>query len=634
MPSAHVLLAVSLAVASVTAPLSAAPVERSHLAAAPSMPAGEATASPVFVVMARSTYAGLSTIVHGAQARRDSVGTELVVGEVRADQLERVSAYVHAQERRCGGYFAFASRKQAEAFVAAERSGEAIFAPRAVTYTIDNHATVDHWLPAAGAAGIHASIAHLSAYQNRYYTSSHGRAAAEWIRDTWAALAKDRADVSADLFEDCSTCSTQPSVILTVQGSEWPDEVVVIGGHLDSISSAPGGNERLAPGADDDASGIATITEVIRVALADGWKPKRTVKFIGYAAEEVGLRGSAAIAQRFRADAVNVVGVLQLDMTNYNDGAPADMRIIADYSNAALQTFMAALFDEYLAPLGLTRGAYTCNYGCSDHASWTAAGFPSGMMFEAGNARGVYFPYIHSVDDTLANMDDSAVHSAKFAKFALAFLGELAKTHDDGAPGNVAPVAAFDFSVDGLSVRFTDTSTDRDGHIVARLWRFGDGSTSTETNPQKTYATVGSHAVTLTVTDDGELSDSRTAQVSVSNHAIVLANNQPADGLPARQGASQLFTLDVPAGARDLRFGLAGHADEDADLRIEFAGQVRCESNGATSSETCLLANPPPPGIYTAIVDAHTDLSGFTITGRYTEPAAEAIFADGFEKGR
>ena len=52
-----------------------------------------------------------------------------------------------------------------------------------------------------------------------------------------------------------------------------------------------------APGADDDASGIATLTEVIRVALANGWKPKRTVKFMGYAAEEVGLRGSNAIAQ-------------------------------------------------------------------------------------------------------------------------------------------------------------------------------------------------------------------------------------------------------------------------------------------------------------------------------------------------
>ena len=69
-----------------------------------------------------------------------------------------------------------------------------------------------------------------------------------------------------------------------------------------------------APGADDDGSGIATLTEILRIAMANGWKPKRTIKFMGYAAEEVGLRGSAAIAADFKAQGVNVVGVMQFDM--------------------------------------------------------------------------------------------------------------------------------------------------------------------------------------------------------------------------------------------------------------------------------------------------------------------------------
>ena len=68
----------------------------------------------------------------------------------------------------------------------------------------------------------------------------------------------------------------------------------------------------VAPGS-DDATGVATLTETLRIALASGWKPKRTVKFMAYAAEEVGLRGSNAIAQQFKANGVNVVGVLQLD---------------------------------------------------------------------------------------------------------------------------------------------------------------------------------------------------------------------------------------------------------------------------------------------------------------------------------
>ncbi|MEO7199349.1 MAG: M20/M25/M40 family metallo-hydrolase [Dokdonella sp.] len=435
MTTRHPVLATLCVLAMVLSPLAQA-VEREHAETGSSSWIGvdylahpEAGNPPVFIVTARTTYVAIQSLIHNARAKRDSLGTDLVIGEVRADQVDQISHYVHETERRCGGFFAFSSRAEAEAFLAADRSAMATLARRVDPYTIDNQITVDAWLPQVSHAAIHATIAQLSSYQNRYYSSSYGRQSALWIRDTWAALAAGRADASASLFEACSNCSTQPSVILTVQGSELPDEVVVIGGHLDSISNASGGNERRAPGADDDASGIATITEMIRIAMASGWKPKRTVKFMGYAAEEVGLYGSNAIAQQFKADQVDVVGVLQLDMTNYKNGAPADMRIVTDHSNSALKLFMAEVFDHYLAPLGLTRGTETCGYGCSDHASWTAAGFPAGMMFEAGNASGGSFPYIHSINDTLANMSDSAVNSAKFARFGLAFLGELAKTH-------------------------------------------------------------------------------------------------------------------------------------------------------------------------------------------------------------
>ena len=114
-------------------------------------------------------------------------------------------------------------------------------------------------------------------------------------------------------------------------------------------------------------------------------------------------------------------------MTNYKSGAVDDMQLISDYSNATLNAFVASLFDAYLAPTGLTRTTYACGYGCSDHASWTAAGYPAAMMFEAGDPGG-YFPLIHTTGDTLANMGESAEHSVKFARLGLAFLGELGKT--------------------------------------------------------------------------------------------------------------------------------------------------------------------------------------------------------------
>ena len=253
----------------------------------------------VFVItsaqsLATSPLRGLVT-----ENLRDRLGTSLSLVELDAQQQHALIDYMHEVEGRCGGYFAFASRAEAEEFLARDQSLIATLAPLGSAYTIDNAATIAPWLPEVNAENIRNTIAHLSSYVNRYYSSPTGLSSAEWIRDTWAALGTGRADVHAELFTGCSNCSTQPSVILTVDGTGLPDEVVVVGAHLDSIRSGSGANgspTQVAPGADDDASGIATITEIIRVALASGWKPKRTVKFMGYAAEEVGLRGSKAIA--------------------------------------------------------------------------------------------------------------------------------------------------------------------------------------------------------------------------------------------------------------------------------------------------------------------------------------------------
>ncbi len=397
--------------------------------------------APVYIVTSRDTWQGLRGLARDPVARRDGTGMPLVIAETRADRLGEIARYVHAGERRCGGYFAFPSRAQAEAFVRADRSRQAMAKSLAVPYVLDNQATVDRWLPQVQERRLYDTINHLSSYRNRYYASSFGKTSAEWIRNHWQSLAAGSSHVSTELFTACANCSTQPSVILTIQGWDLPDEVVVLGAHLDSINAGNRNDpNQLAPGADDDASGIATLTETLRIALSGGWRPRRTVKFMGYAAEEVGLRGSNAIAQSFRNGGVNVVGVLQLDMTNYRSGAVPDMNLISDYSNAALKNFAATLFDTYLAPKGLTRGSVTCGYACSDHASWTSAGYTAAMMFEAGDRNGD-FPYLNPTADTLATMGESAQNSVKFAQFALAYLAETAKTAQVRPTGGPAPVS-------------------------------------------------------------------------------------------------------------------------------------------------------------------------------------------------
>lgn len=382
-----------------------------------------------FIVTSADTFTSSPLRHLPAKDARDSLGTALKLLEVDATQRALLTDHVHENEHRCGGYFAFDSQKDAEDFLARERSLQSLLAAPRAAYSIDNHDTVAPWLPQVAEANIRATITHLSSYQNRYFSSPHGQASAEWIGDTWLALGQGRKDVHLQLFTECTNCSTQPSVILTVQGNEIPDEVIVVGAHLDSIRSGGGGlPEQFAPGADDDASGIAVITEIIRIALSSDWKPKRTIKFMGYAAEEVGLRGSNAIAQKFATDGVDVVGVLQLDMTNYHVSVPYHFHFIADFTNPALLAFSKDLFDTYLAPLNYVRQDLLCNYACSDHASWTASGFPAVMASEPGSPTNKFFPGLHTANDTLAQVGGTANASVPFAYFGLAFIGELAKT--------------------------------------------------------------------------------------------------------------------------------------------------------------------------------------------------------------
>ena len=93
------------------------------------------------------------------------------------------------------------------------------------------------------------------------------------------------------------------------------------------------------------------------------------------------------------------------------------------------------------------------------------------------------------------------------------------------APSGGTPSANFSFTTNGLTANFTDNSTDAGGTIGAHSWTFGDGGTSTATNPSHTYAAAGTYSVTETVTDSvNSTTSSKTASVTVVSDAPPVAN--------------------------------------------------------------------------------------------------------------
>lgn len=269
-------------------------------------------------------------------------------------------------------------------------------------------------------------ILELENYGTRHHSRASGTQAAIDLKEKWEQMAASygRTDVSVRLFEHTTT--EMPSVILTITGAEFPDEYVIVGGHLDSTSNQ--GNIDNAPGADDDASGIATITEATRALFEIAFVPKRTIEVMAYAAEEIGLVGSNEIASQYASNDVNVIAVSQFDMTLFN-GSSNDVSFITDFTSDTLTNYMMSLLDHYNTsePHQVTYSTSLCNYGCSDHASWTGQGYMAAFPFEANF--GQHNDNIHTSGD-LFSLTNTATHATKFAKLCAEFLIEVAKNNN------------------------------------------------------------------------------------------------------------------------------------------------------------------------------------------------------------
>ncbi len=207
----------------------------------------------------------------------------------------------------------------------------------------------------------------------------------------------------------------QDSIKVRIEGSESPESVVILGGHIDSISPY---RPKEAPGADDNASGSSVILETLRAIAVSDYKPKKSLEFFWYAGEEVGLLGSKEIARTYRGNKVDVVAVMQLDMVLY-PGSGDVIGLITDYTNAEMNTLTENLTTMYT---GKSVEPSRCGYACSDHASWHQNGFKAVFPFEAHSDASN--PQIHTRRDVI-NANSSMEHALKFANIAVSFLVEL-----------------------------------------------------------------------------------------------------------------------------------------------------------------------------------------------------------------
>lgn len=115
-------------------------------------------------------------------------------------------------------------------------------------------------------------------------------------------------------MRNTSAVVTASNIIAEIPGTKKPDEVIVIGGHLDSWD--------LATGATDNGLGSFSILDMARAMAAMPFKPERTIRFVLFMGEEQGLLGSRALVEAYRAtgELGRVKCMINLDMSGHPQG--------------------------------------------------------------------------------------------------------------------------------------------------------------------------------------------------------------------------------------------------------------------------------------------------------------------------
>ncbi len=248
---------------------------------------------------------------------------------------------------------------------------------------------------AFSADSLMANVTLLSSYPTRYTSNANYAAAAAMMRDRLAALGLDQV-----YLHDFTCCGgTRQNVVGVKLGTVRPDEIVIIGAHLDCTSQTPQTN---APGAEDNGTGSAAVYEAAR--LLAGVDTERTVHFVLFGGEEQGLIGSEAYAAQADAQNWNIAGVIIMDMVGYYGAGGADLWL-EGFTTGTNSMWLVDLVRQHAETYGgLSVYVYPGNGWGSDHESFHDHGFPAMLSIE--NEWDSY-PCYHRSCDTPSNLTAS-----------------------------------------------------------------------------------------------------------------------------------------------------------------------------------------------------------------------------------
>ena len=280
-----------------------------------------------------------------------------------------------------------------------------------------------------------ATVQHLQDYGHRLWNSENAYAASDWIADRMQALGLEVEQQPFYANTWLGADNAAPNVIGIQRGTLYPDTYVVCGSHFDSFSweAMYGG---MAPGADDNATGVASVLESARIMTQ--YEFEYSIIYCAYGCEEMGLYGSEAYASRCQEQGMDIIGYFNNDMNGYLYGEQIHIDCIYPNYVEPIGAYYMNVGSVYYPELPIRHVNF--NEGDSDHTSFNNHGYMGIYPFEDYQH---YSPYIHTVNDLIGNSVNSFAMGQQYCQMNIACLAEIANPMGETPQVFCNPVTNF-----------------------------------------------------------------------------------------------------------------------------------------------------------------------------------------------
>ena len=286
---------------------------------------------------------------------------------------------------------------------------------------------------------LEATVQHLQDYGHRLWNSDNAFAASDWIASRMEALGLEVEQQPFYANTWLGSGEAAPNVIGIQRGTLYPDTYVVCGSHFDSFSwdAYYGG---VAPGADDNATGVASVLETARIMTQ--YEFEYSIIYCAYGCEEMGLYGSEAYASRCQQEGMDIIGYFNNDMNGYLYGDQIHIDCIYPNAVEPIGTYYMNVGEVYYPELPIRHVNF--NEGDSDHTSFNMHGYMGIYPFEDYQN---YSPYIHTINDVIGTSVNSFAMSQQYCQMNIACLAEIANPMGETPQVYCNPVRDFDIEL-------------------------------------------------------------------------------------------------------------------------------------------------------------------------------------------